>query len=125
MFDNLSFGLLGLNFAQTEIDEILVPWVVEIAKEVSLYSEVPVVECSLSCSLSSRSKISLHGRSSGVEDADCICIFGPLDSEDLLESIWKFLEGWCASPFVDHVEFSEPPQQELSGKDWLDDVCSI
>ena len=93
MSDHFSFVLLWLYLAQTKVNHVLVARVKEVAKEVSLDSEVAIVECSFGSSLACRSEVSLHGWSARVKDADCICIVGPLCAEDVLKCIWQSLEG--------------------------------
>lgn len=88
MTNNLSLTLFGLDLSQAEINVVLITCVVEITQEPSLSSEVAIVESSFGGAFASGSEISLHGRSARVEDADCVCIFGPMASEDLLKRIW-------------------------------------
>ena len=77
----------GFNFAQREVNEILVPGIVEVAQKPTLGPIVAIVNGAFKCAFASCCEIGLHGWSARVEDADCIGIRGPLRSKNFLEVV--------------------------------------
>jgi hypothetical protein len=93
MLDDLGIVFLGLYLTQTEVNEVLVSRVIEIAQKVPFHSEVPVVYCSFRCSLTCRCEIGLHCGSARVENAHCVSILCPLGPEYFLKCLRELLEG--------------------------------
>lgn len=116
MSNDFGFALLRLDFSQTEVNVVLISGIVEVSQKPTFGAKITVIKSTSSGALSSGSKISFHGRSSRIENTDCICILGPVTSENFLEGIWQFFEGRASPSAVDDAKFVEPCKHELSCK---------
>lgn len=111
MFDDFGTTFLRLDLAQAEVNVVLIARIIEVAKEISFDSEIPVVDGTTSGPFACGSEVSLHSRSARVEDAHCVCIFRPLAAENFLQCIRQLLKGRSTSASACHSEFAEPSQQ--------------
>ena len=85
MSDDLGLALLWLDLSQTEVDVVLVSCVVEVTQKPTFSAKITVIDGSSCCALSSGSKVSFHSGCTRIENADSICVFGPVASEYFLK----------------------------------------
>ena len=116
MFDRVGGVGLGLDATQREVNEVLVPRVVEVAQKVTLDTVVPVVHSPPHRALTRGREVGLHGGGARVEHADCVGVAGPLSAEGVLEVVGQPLEGRSGT-FCDDTDLVEPCEYELSCDD--------
>lgn len=81
MLNSFSSVMSGFYLSQREVNEVLIPTIIEIPQKVAFDSKVPIIDGSFHGSFASGCKVSLHGWSSGVKDADSVGVAGPLGPE--------------------------------------------